>query len=312
MADRRPASPPPAATTAAAPSDAPTAAPEAPTSEADETTPVMPAVADGISVRWLDAAAPWAGQVGAVPTSTRFAAAVVASVDLLFDDTKAALRHTETFEGVVFPLADPPDVSALTAVDHDARDLLTAAPAGATYELPDASVKTKALFTHLQKGIVDHLLVQRTITLFTNPELKLYSRPGETQEEFVARCDAAADVGADAATAVMAKKYQARIERARAAVATAQDRVTQAQAAQSTKKTDELMTGAGDLLGAVFGGRGSARSIARQGRWDGVTAQPNERGRPPRRRRRQPGAGEGRGPGRPRSRHGRRADRHRR
>jgi len=227
-------------------------------------TPVAPAVAEGIAVRWLDPAAAWATQVGAVPTSTRYVAGIVATVDLLFDDTKADLRHTEQFEGVLFPLADPPDPASLVAVDHDPRDLLATAPAGATYRIPEANVKTKGLFADVQKGIVDHLLVNRTVTLFTNPELKLYSRPGETADEFAARCDAAADIGADKAAAATAKKLQTRIDRARAAVATAEDRVSQAEAARSTKKTDELMSGAGDLLGAVFGGRGSARSIARK------------------------------------------------
>ncbi|MEQ1788554.1 MAG: hypothetical protein ABL966_15990, partial [Acidimicrobiales bacterium] len=112
--------------------------------------------------------------------------------------------------------------------------------------------------------IVDHLLSNRTVQLFANRELKLVSRPGESQEEFTARCDAAADIVADRQAAALAKRFEAKIERARTAVATAEDRVRQAEAAQSTKKTDELMSGAGDLLGAVFGGRGSARSIARK------------------------------------------------
>ena len=264
MADRRAAAPAPSA----APTAAPAAAPDAGgTSSAgssrDDTTPVAPAVADGIAVRWLDPAAPWAAQVGAVPTSTRFAAGIVASVDMLYDDSAADLRHTEQLECVLFPLADPPEVASMVAVDYDARDLQAAAPAGATYVLPDAKVKTKALFGDVEKAIVDHLLVNRTVTLFSNRDLKLVSRPGETQAEFTARCDAAADVAADKLAATLARKFEDRIARARTAVATAEDRVGQAEAAKSTKKTDELMSGAGSILGAVFGGRGSARSIAR-------------------------------------------------
>ena len=241
------------------------AAPTAPSPAlAEDATPVMPTVAEGVAVRWLDPAAPWATQVGAVPTSTRFAAAIVATVDLLFDDTKADLRHTEQAECVLFPLGDPPDVASLVAVDHDPRDLRPAAPSDATYELPVAKLSTKALFTTVQRTIVEHLLATRTVTLFSNRELKLVSRPGESQAEFAARCDVAADAGADAQVAVLAKRFESKIERARAAVATAQDRVRQAEAAQSTKQTDELVTGAGDLLGAVFGGRGGARTIARK------------------------------------------------
>ena len=263
MADRRsrPVAAEPLGGTAAPAAPAP-AAPS--TALEEDATPVMPTVAEGVAVRWLDPAAPWAAQVGAVPTSTRFAAAIVATVDLLFDDTKADLRHTEQAECVLFPLGDPPDVASLVAVDHDPRDLRQAAPSDATYELPAARLSTKALFTTVQRTIVEHLLATRTVTLFTNREVKLVSRPGESQAEFAARCDVAADAGADAQVAVLAKRFESKIERARAAVATAQDRVRQAEAAQSTKQTDELVTGAGDLLGAVFGGRGGARTIARK------------------------------------------------
>jgi Helicase HerA, central domain len=272
MADRRgstptPASaPPPPAPTASSATDGPDPAPVVVplTTAPDDTTPVMPAVAEGVTVRWLDPAAPWAGQVGAVPTSTRFAAGIVATADLLFDDTKADLRHTEEVECVLFPLGDPPDVASLVAVDHDPRDLLPTGPPGAVYLLPEAKVKTKGLFADVERSIVDHLLATRTVNLFANRELKLVSRPGESQAEFAARCDLAADSAADTQAAALAKRFAAKIERARAAVDAARDRVRQAEASQSTKTTDELVSGAGDLLGAVFGGRGSARSIARK------------------------------------------------
>jgi len=254
----------PSATGSVAPPAAP--APPAPAGpgagHADDVTPVMPTVADGIPVRWLDPAAPWAGEVGADPTSTTVAAGVAVTVELLFDETKADLRHTETFECVLFPLSDPPDPAAAIAVDHDVRDLRAEQPVGVGYRLPDAPVKTKGWFTSLQKALVDNLLASRTVTVFQNPELKLWSRPGETEEAFTARCDAAADVEADRQAAAMAKRFEARIQRARDAVATAEDRVGQAEAAKESRRSDELLSGAGDLLGAVLGGRRSARTIA--------------------------------------------------
>ena len=264
MADRRTA--PPQGSAPAATATAGTAPAPAPASTVieSEATPVMPSVAEGVPVRWLDPAAPWAAQVGAVPTSTQHAAAVVATVDLLFDDAAADLRHTEQAECVLFPVGDPPDVASLLAVDHDPRDLLAVAPPAATYLLPAAKLTTKATFTTVPRAIVDHLLQTRTVDLMVNRSLKLVSRPGEAPAEFAARCEAAADTAADAAAAKLAARYGARIERARAAVATAEDRVRQAEAAQTTRQTDEVMSGAGDLLGAVFGGRGSARSIARK------------------------------------------------
>jgi hypothetical protein len=265
MADRRagtaaavgtPAAP--LSTSAAAPAPGPiTAAPANP-----DATPVMPTVAAGVAVRWLDPAAPWAAQIGAVPTSTTFAAGVVATAELLFDDAKANVHQTETFECVLFPLGDPPDAASVVAVDHDQRDLRPDPPPGAAYLLPDAKVSDKALFSSLQKGLIAHLQASRRVSLLTNPELNLVSRPGEPGDEFKARCETAADAEADKRAAAMAKKLEARVRRARDALAAAEDRVEQAQTAQASRRQDELLSGAGDLLGSIFGGRRSARSIA--------------------------------------------------
>src|SRR5262245_46560292 len=68
MANRRAA---PAAAAAPAPAAAPASGAEAAAAAAarvpDDAVTVPPPVADGAPVRWLDPAAPWAAQVGAVP-----------------------------------------------------------------------------------------------------------------------------------------------------------------------------------------------------------------------------------------------------
>jgi hypothetical protein len=43
----------------------------------------------------------------------------------------------------------------------------------------------------------------------------------------------------------------------------ARDKIAQAEAAQTTRRSGDLVTGAGSLLGAVLGGRRDARRIAR-------------------------------------------------
>src|SRR5690606_35062121 len=84
----------------------------------------------------------------------------------------------------------------------------------------------------------------------------------ESEADFVARCDAAADAEPDKHAATMAKKYGAKAERARDALAAAADRASHAAAAKDSRRQDELLSGAGDLLGSILGGRRSARSIA--------------------------------------------------
>ena len=60
---------------------------------ADDESGVAPPVADGIPVRWLDPAAPWAAEIGADPSGKRLQAFLAARVSLRFDDTKAGPRH---------------------------------------------------------------------------------------------------------------------------------------------------------------------------------------------------------------------------
>ena len=65
-------------------------------------------------------------------------------------------------------LSEHPDPTTAIAVDHDARDVRPEPPAGATYDAPEAAIRTKALFTALRKGLTDHLLATRTVTLWVN------------------------------------------------------------------------------------------------------------------------------------------------
>ncbi|HEY7071130.1 MAG TPA: DUF87 domain-containing protein [Acidimicrobiales bacterium] len=244
--------------TAMAPSGAPPA-----DDTAGDTVAAPPAVADGVPVRWLDPAAPWAAQVGAVAGGTRLAPALVTRVALLYDDEKLDVRDTEEWEAVLFPLGATVDAAAAIAVDHDDRDLRTEPPAGASYVLTDAPLDRAAYFGGAEKALVDHLYRSRTHQVLRNRELKLAARAGETPDQFAARCRAAADQGADDAQAALRHRYDARIAKAQDAVGAARDRVTEAEAAQSTRRTGELASGAGSLLGAMLGGRRSARTIAR-------------------------------------------------
>ena len=254
MADRKAAMPSPVA--------ASTATPAAPTAGSEETE-VAPKVAEGIPVRFLSAATPWVAQVGGLPGSSRLAPAVVARAQLNYDDTKADLRHTEEWEAVVFPLREQPDASEPNAVDYDERDFISAPPPGVRFVLPDAPLATTAWFTKLQKSLVDHLVQNRTADVFRNKSLKLFSRPGETREQFLQRCDAAADVEADRAGEILTAKYQERIARAQQAINVAVDRVAETRSMESNRRTQEVISDAGSVIGSLFGGRKSARSIGR-------------------------------------------------
>lgn len=251
----------PAATTSAAP--AAVAATPAPVAVADDATPVMPTVAAGIPVAHVAPDAPWLAKVGGEPRGTRLQAAIVARVALRYDDGPADLTHDEEYEAVLTPLTATPDPAAATAVDYDDRDLAGAPPTGGQYVLCDAAIDKKTTFTAFQKALVDGLVRSRSVEIQANKALKLYSRPGEDAAAFAARCTAAADARADAETATLRTKYEAKLRTLEEQRATAADRQAVLEAQRAESRRDDLISAAGSLLGGLLGGRRNTRSIAR-------------------------------------------------
>jgi hypothetical protein len=263
------AAPAPVTSATAAPSaeaSAP-AAPAGPSTPAralrDDEVPIAPAVAKGTPAYFLDPAAPWADAVHADATSTHHVAALVARIALLFDDAKAGLQQQEEWEAVISPLAAPFDPAAMVAVDYDARDLRAQGPPNATFRLPEAPIGDPSWFKAASRSIVDHLLANRTVTLQRNEQLGLWSRVGESEAQFAARCDTAATARADAEAAKLTAVLTSKKDRLNATVEQAQRAVEERRSAAKSSRSHELIAGAGDLLGALLGGRRSARSIAR-------------------------------------------------
>ena len=229
----------------------------------DDATTVAPKVADGTAVRYVDPAAPWLAEIGAVPTGATLQAALVARVHLRFDETKADLDTQEEWEAVLFPLDGPAEPESAVAVDYDDRDLRPDPPPGVSYVLPEAKIHTKTYFRTYATDLKNHLHRSQQVEVLVNPELKLYSRIGESAEEFTTRCAAAAEAKADEEQAKITEKLRGKSDRVKAAIAKARDRVEELEVDVSTRKRDTVLSGLGSLAGAVLGGRKSASSIAR-------------------------------------------------
>ena len=241
------------------------AAAEGPALAEDESA-LPPKTASGVPVRYLSPSAPWAAQVGAVAAGRRLEPALVARVHLLYDDTAAGLEHREEWEAVFFPLTAYFDAGAALPVDYDARDFVDAAPAGAVYALPDAPIHTVGFFRTVEKEIRDELYRGQQVEIFRNPALKLYSRVGESRGDFELRCASAAEDAADAETAKLRDQLEARIERLQTALHAAELRINELEVDVHERRGQELMAGAGDLIGALLGGRSSSAKIARAAR----------------------------------------------
>ena len=117
-----------AAASAPPPDPAPPAPAEAASEAADDATPLMPEVAQGVGVCFVDPAAAWLASVGGAAGGTRCAAAAVARVRLRYDEEKADLVVDDEYEAVLHPLTAAADPTKAVSVDYDDRDLLATAP----------------------------------------------------------------------------------------------------------------------------------------------------------------------------------------
>ncbi len=247
-----------------APSSAPTvSAPDAVPASADSgATPVAPPVASGVPVLFLDPAAPWASRVGAMAGGQRLRAYLAARVGVRFDDTKAELDKLQEYEALYGPLDSGLDLDSETAVDYDDRDFAAGAPPGAAYVLPAEPLDEALFFRKAEAEIKRRLVDSMTLELSRNLELKLTARPGETPEQFEARCDRAAEEAADTEAAKIKRRLEAQKERLEKARDLAQRRVEELTTDERSRHANELIAGAGAVLGAFLGGRRSSRSIA--------------------------------------------------
>jgi Bacterial protein of unknown function (DUF853) len=228
----------------------------------DDGLKTAPPLAPGIEQRYIDPSAAWARELGATAGATRLEATVMARVSLLYDDDTADLRHQGEYEAVWYPLGPTVPIDQHRAVDYDDRDLRVEPVPGAVYVSSDAPLSTAAFWKTLERDLVDHLVRNQTMTVQRNKALKLWSRPGESPEDFATRCNTAADEAGDTAAAALREKYEAKAAKLQDAIAAAQDRAEVAEAEAKSKKRSGWLSAAGGLLGGFLGGKKSSKALA--------------------------------------------------
>ena len=249
--------------------DSAKASADKPVQLADSESAVVPQIADTVAVRYLDRAVPYADAIGASADGKRLQAGLAVRVEMLFDDTKSKLRHETEWEAIITPLDGPVDADDAIVVDYDDRDLKREEPEGAIYVLPDAKIKNKTYFKSAQTAIKDHLYRNQEVELLLNPELKVYSRIGETRDEFEARCQQVADDMADKDADKLRKVLMKKIERVNTSIQKAEDKLRElefdAASRKKDQRTSQVLDIAGGILGGLLGGRRSTRSMVTGG-----------------------------------------------
>ena len=230
---------------------------------AEDETFVAPEVAEDVEVFYLDVAAPWAAEVGAVPGGTRLTPSLVARVQLLFDDTKADLRESVEWEALVPLGARDVDWAAALTVDYDTRDLRREPPEGAAYVLTDAPIANTTFFRSATSDLKGYLHRSQTVTLRANRELQLYSRIDEPESAFAERCRAAADEAKDEEVSRIRDRLADRMDKLRVAIATYEDRIEELEADVRNRRNQDLISIGSSVLGSILGGRTSTSTIAR-------------------------------------------------
>jgi DNA helicase HerA-like ATPase len=241
------------------------AQPAAPALAEDESA-VPPTVASGATVRYLDPAAPWAASIGATADGKRLQAFLAARVSLRYDDTKAGLDATQEWEALYGPLDEGLDLDDEAAVDYDERDFRPEPPADARYVLSTAPLDQESFFRDAARAIQRRVADTQALELLRCTELDLYSRPGETREQFEARADEAARNGADAEAAKIRDRLETKRDRLERALETARRKVEEADTEQTSRRSTELLSGLGSVVGVLLGGKADTRTIARAGR----------------------------------------------
>jgi len=230
---------------------------------ADDETLVAPEVAGDVEVFYLDDAAPWSAEVGAVPGGTRLAPALVTRVQLLFDDTKADLRESVEWEACVPLGARDVEWSEAITVDYDTRDLRHDPPQGAVYVLTDAPIANKTFFRSATADLKNHLHRSQTVTLQANRELKLYSRVDESEAAFAQRCRDAADEAKDEEVRKIRERLAAKVDKLQVAIAKYEDRIGELEADTRNRRNQDIISIGSSVLGSILGGRNSTTTIAR-------------------------------------------------
>lgn len=226
-------------------------------------SPIMPKIAADTRIAYLDPASPLCDELKSDPQSRRFELGVAVRVNLTFDEKAADLDHHEEWEAIYYPLQDPFEQSPKTVLDYDARDFKSEAPQNARYVTPAGPVHTKAYIKKIQSRIKNDLYRNRHITIYKNAALKAFSRVDESQESFQTRCEAIAQEAADLEIAKLHEKAKRSMESLEKKLTTAQRRLASAEEAESAAKRNEMFSGVGAVLGAIFGSR-SASSLARK------------------------------------------------
>ena len=203
----------------------------------------------------------------------RGAAACVRSpraCSLRYDDTAAGVDEQQECEALYGPLDGGLDLDTEIEVDFDDRDFRSEPPCRRASTCCPARRSARSRSSRRARTDVQRRLVDAAArwSCYRNRTLKLSSRPGESQEDFL-RSAATRRLrsGRRCETAKIRDRLEAKQDRLEAALADAQRRVEELDTDAKTRQANELIAGAGAVArraarrAAAARARCAARSV---------------------------------------------------
>ena len=192
---------------------------------------------------------------------------------LRFPHTKSRQTHSEE---VAYLLPTGDDSDALdwseARVKLEASDLdRTAASEAYFAELPRDLGGARSLSSK-EKEFEDHLYYNSSMVLLYNPHLELYSKFGETGEEFQRRCRDAAKAALDGEAEKLRDKYEKQLERLEERLKREERELEEDKIEHDARKQEELLSGVESVFG-LFGGRRSSSRLSSASRRRRMTRQ---------------------------------------
>ena len=233
---------------------------------ADNESTLAPPVAKGVDVRYVRADAPWASDAGFDPAGARLVPALAVRMHLLYDETKADLRHEVEWEGIVRIDGSRVDPSNALAIDFDDRDFSSEVAGEQIYLLPDAPINKSTFFTQSKTAFKDHLYRNKSLQLFRNADLNAFSRVDEEEQAFRNRCEDVADDMADEQIDKLREALVKKEDRLDTDLTKLEDRIRELEYDRESTRNEAWAGAALDVLGGLLGGRRSrstGRSILR-------------------------------------------------
>ena len=181
-----------------------------------------------------------------------FRPALHACLRLTFSERKEDFVSNQVHHYIAFPLEDTRDATSL--FEHlplEPNDTLAEPPGEARFaNLHEAFDQTEEL-TEAREQLVEHLYRTLTASRFVNANVKLYSRPEESKDEFYIRCQAAAEELEEQSAVKLREKLQTKIARLEKQMLKSQDKIERLSQSAKGKKLEQLW-GAGEMLLSLF------------------------------------------------------------